>query len=185
MRYPVEHKAEVRERIVATAARALREEGLAGVSVPELMRRAGLTHGGFYNHFADRDALVAEAVASAAAQTVADVFEIGDGNPRSALAVYLSPEHVATPGAGCVLAALGGEAAHANSPRVRAAFARAARGFLGHVQRLLAPGSRARLDDAALATASQMVGAVVLARLVDDPALARRILAASRTQSAL
>ena len=185
MRYPAEHKAEVRERIVAAAARALREEGLAGVSVPALMRRAGLTHGGFYNHFADRDALVAEAIARAAAETEADVFEASAGNPRAVLAAYLSPAHVATPGAGCVVAALGGEAVHAESARVRAAFAKAARGFLGHVQRVFAPGTRARVDDAALATASQMVGAVVLARLVDDPALSRRILAASRAQSPL
>lgn len=185
MRYPAEHKAEVRERIITAAARALREDGLSGVSVPDLMRRAGLTHGGFYNHFADRDTLVAEAVARAAEETAADVFEASSGDPRAALAAYLSPEHVAAPGAGCVLAALGSEAAHAESPRVRTAFARAARGFIGYVQRLRTPGSRARIDDAALATASQMIGAVVLARLVDDTELARRILGAARAASRL
>lgn len=180
MRYPTEHKAEVRTRIVAAAAHALRAEGLNGVSVPALMRRAGLTHGGFYNHFADRDALVAEAVARAAAQTAEDVFEANADDPRAAIATYLSPEHLAMRSEGCVLAALGGEAAHVNSTRVRRAFAIAARGFLGHVQRLRLPGSRTRLDDAALVTASQMIGAVVLARLVDDATLAERILAATR-----
>lgn len=180
MRYPVEHKAEVRERIVATTARALRERGLAGVSVPELMRRAGLTHGGFYNHFADRETLVAEAVAHAAAETAARVFEGGVGDPGATLAAYLSPEHVADPGTGCVLAALGSEAAHAESPRVRAAFTTAARGFLRYVQHMRTPKARTRLDDVALVTASQMVGAVVLARLVDDPSLAERILGAAQ-----
>ena len=185
MRYPAEHKAEVRDRIVATAARALREEGLDGASVPELMRRAGLTHGGFYNHFPDREALVAEAVARAAAETGEAVFEAHEGDPGAVLAAYLSPEHVASPGGGCVLAALGAEAAHSGSRRVRRAFAAAARGFLAYVQRVVAPSSRRGPDDGALVVASQMIGAVVLARLVDDAALSARILKSVRRAAAV
>jgi TetR/AcrR family transcriptional repressor of nem operon len=184
MRYPAKHKAEIRERIVAEAARALREEGLDAVSVPRLMQRVGLTHGGFYNHFEDRDALVAEAVARAAAETGEGVFEAHEGDAEAVLATYLSPEHVASPGGGCVLAALGGEAAHADSPRVRRAFAAAARGFLAYAQRMISPTARRRLDDDALVVASQMIGAVVLARLVDDRALATRILASARRAAA-
>lgn len=184
MRYPADHRTVVRDRIVAAAARALREKGLDGVSVPALMRHAGLTHGGFYHHFPDRDTLVAEAVARAAAETGAAVFEGNADDRDAALAAYLSPEHVASPGDGCVLAALGAEAAHAESPRVRGAFATAARGFLAYVQRLVAPASRRRPDDDALVLSAQMIGAVVLARMVDDPALAARILRAVRRASA-
>lgn len=184
MRYSAEHKADVHERIVTEAARALRERGLDGVSVPALMQRVGLTHGGFYNHFEDREALVAKAVAHAAAETGAAVFEAHDGDREAVLAAYLSPEHVAGPGGGCVLAALGGEAAHSDSPRVRRAFAAAARGFLTYVQRLVATVARRTPDEDALVVAAQMIGAVVLARLVDDPALAARILKATRRAAA-
>lgn len=166
------------------AARALREAGLGGVSVPEIMRRAGLTHGGFYNHFADRDELVAEAITRAAQETARRVFDANAQSPKRALATYLSAEHVANRGEGCVLAALGGEGAHTSSDRVREAFAAAARGFLTRVQRLRTPASRVRLDDSALVIASQMIGAVMLARLVDDSALAERILAAVRSANA-
>lgn len=184
MRYSAEHKAEVRERIVTEAARALRERGLDGVSVPALMQRVGLTHGGFYNHFEDRDALVAKAVARAAAETGADVFEAHEGDAEAVLAAYLSSEHVTGPGGGCVLAALGGEAAHSDSPRIRRAFAAAARGFLAYVQRFVTPAARRTPDDDTLVVASQMIGAVVLARLVDDPAMAARILRAARRAAA-
>ncbi len=69
MRYPDGHKEEVRASIVASAARTLRKKGLAGLSIPALMKEAGLTHGGFYLHFHNRDELVAEAVMAAAEGT--------------------------------------------------------------------------------------------------------------------
>ena len=74
MRYPDGHKEQVRAQIVRTAARALRELGLEGISIPALMKKAGLTHGGFYVHFKDRDDLVAAAVEHAAAETGARVL---------------------------------------------------------------------------------------------------------------
>ena len=74
MRYPESHKAETRERIVRAAATALRKSGLAGVSIPALMKQAGLTHGGFYGYFRDRDELVADAIVSAASDTANGVF---------------------------------------------------------------------------------------------------------------
>jgi TetR/AcrR family transcriptional repressor of nem operon len=179
MRYSAEHKESVRARIVEAAAKALRRSGLDGVSVPALMKKAGLTHGGFYVHFADKDELVAEAVRFAAHQTARRVFE-GSAGVEEMLAAYLSMGHVDHREEGCVLGALGTEAPH-QKPTVRRAFAEMARGFVRHVERKLHPKSeRAKLSDEALVTASKMLGAIMLARLVDDDALAKRILAATR-----
>ncbi len=176
MRYPEGHKEETRARIVEAASRALRREGLAGVSVPALMKRAGLTHGGFYGHFRDRDALVCEAVAFAAGETAEALFERAP-DLASAVEVYLSQAHLDHPERGCVLAALGSEARQQPAP-VRAAFAKAARGFIEGVARRL--GGKPSPTDEALALASRLVGALVLARLVDDPHLAGRLLEAAR-----
>lgn len=179
MRYAEGHKAEVREQILRAAAAALREGGLTGVSIPALMKRAGLTHGGFYGYFPDRDALVAEAVAVAGAETAKGVF--ADDVPLGEmLRRYLSGEHVAHPERGCVVAALGSEGGRQSAP-VRRAFAHVARGLIGLVAKKVDAGQpkRAPSDDA-LRTAATMVGAVVLARLVDDQHLAGRILRAAR-----
>lgn len=180
MRYPAGHKEAVRERIVAAAASALRERGLSAVSIPELMKAIGLTHGGFYAHFESRDDLVAAAIEAAGAQNAREVF--GDDVPLAdALRAYLSEEHVAHPGVGCVVAALGTDGARQAKP-VRRAFANVAKGLLRLVDRKLHPTTRGPREpsDEALRLASTMVGAVVLARLADDPALAQRVLAAAR-----
>lgn len=185
MRYPKGHKEEVRASIVASAARALRRHGLASVSVPALMKEAGLTHGGFYGHFKNRDELVAEAVMIAAEATGKGVLSKEAGDLERTLQLYLSTEHVAHPEGGCVLAALGTEGRTQPGP-VRRAFAKAARGFVELLGEKT-PGSakaKAKKDgepsDEALALASKMIGAVILARLVDDDALAKRILAAAK-----
>jgi len=183
MRYPDGHKQAVRQKIVEAASRALRREGLAGVSIPALMKRAGLTHGGFYVHFCDRDELVAEAARFAGDETGARVFD-GTGSVEEMLEAYLSPQHVAHPEAGCVVAALGGEGAR-QPTRVRRAFDEVARGLVVLVQRKLTPRrDRERApSDEALALTARMVGAVVLARMVDDPKLAARILAAAKAEA--
>lgn len=183
MRYPESHKAEVKERIVRAAATALRRSGLSGVSIPALMKHAGLTHGGFYGYFRDRDALVAEAIASAASDTANGAF--AEGLPlEETLRRYLSDGHVAHPEQGCVVAALGAEGGHQPAP-VRRAFAEVARGLLRLVDKKLHPTRTSRApSDEALRLAATMVGAVVLARLVDDEALAGRILKAARASHA-
>lgn len=194
LRYTAQHRDEARVRIVAAAARAIRERGLAEATIADIMGRAGLTHGAFYHHFADRDALLAEAISAATVDTRERVFADGV-DAASMLDMYCSLDHAAAPGEGCVLAALGTEAAHQEASPVKAAFATAARGFIEHVARALRPAARGsrrdpgagphaaiprRLDDEALALAARMIGAVVLARLVDDRRLAARILAAAR-----
>lgn len=180
MRYPDGHKEAVRANILDLAARALRKDGLGGVSIPGLMKAAGLTHGGFYGYFQNRDELVAQAVLLAAQQTGARVLSDDAVDREGMLRAYLSEEHVAHPEMGCVVAALGTEAPKQAAP-VRRAFAEAARGLLRAVDKQL--GRRRRggsLSDEGLRLAAQMVGAVVLARLVEDEELARRLLAAVR-----
>jgi TetR/AcrR family transcriptional repressor of nem operon len=177
MRYTAEHKETVRAKIVDEASRALRRSGLDGVSIPALMKRVGLTHGGFYAHFADRDELVAEAVRQGAEQTAARVFE-GVPSLDASLNAYLSAEHAEHPEEGCVVAALGADAPRQRAP-VRKAFAYAARGLLALVQKKLSPATR-ELSDEALEVTSRMVGALVLARIVEDPKLASRLLATAR-----
>lgn len=178
MRYPESHKQAVRARILAAAAEELRRHGLSGIGIPALMKRAGLTHGAFYAHFPNRDALVAEAIRTAAAASAEGPLA-GALPLEQTLAHYLSPEHLAHPERGCVIAALGGEGARQPAP-VRSAFAAAARGLLAAIESKLHPRRPSpEPSDAALRLVSAMVGAVVLARLVDDPALARRLLAAA------
>ena len=177
MRYPDGHKEEVRARIIHAASKALRRYGLEGVSIPDLMKRVGLTHGGFYTHFKSRDALVAEAVSAAAQETAEGVFS-GSLSLAEAVGRYLSLGHLENPAAGCVLAALGADGVR-QPKRVRGAFAEVARGFLGLVERKLHPQSDCPSDEA-LVRAATMIGAVVLGRLVGDEALSQRILSAAR-----
>lgn len=198
MRYAEGHKQAVRQRILEAASEELRRQGLSGIGIPALMKRAGLTHGAFYAHFQSRDALVAEAIRTAAAASAEGPLA-EELSLEQSLASYLSPEHVAHPERGCVIAALGGEGGR-QSASVRAAFAAAARGLLGAIERKLHPRppatapsgdepgdatpsdatpSDATPSDAALQLASAMVGAVLLARLVDDPVLAQRLLEAA------
>ena len=177
MRYPDEHKDTVRARIVETASRALRRSGLDGVSIPALMKKVGLTHGGFYSHFGDRDELVAEAVRHAALETAEGVFESAP-TLDAALAAYLSEQHADHPDHGCVVAALGADAPRQRAP-VRKAFGWAAVGLLQLVQDKLDSRQKTPSDEA-LELTSRMVGAIVLARLLDDPRLTARLLAVAR-----
>ena len=182
MRYAVGHKQAVRERILQAAAAELRCKGLSGIGIPALMQRAGLTHGAFYAHFPSRDTLVAEAIRTAAAASAAG--PLADAHSlEECLAAYLAPEHLSHPERGCVIAALGGEGARQPAP-VRAAFAEAVRGLLASIERKLhplpaQPAPSPAPSDEALRLVSAMVGAVLLASLVDDPAMAQRLLAAT------
>jgi TetR/AcrR family transcriptional repressor of nem operon len=179
MRFPKEHKARVRERIVRAAARKLRGAGLEGPSVPDLMKEAGLTHGGFYGYFRGRDELVAEAVRNAATETAEGLFKASP-ELTAVLNTYLSEDHLRRPNSGCVVAALGSDGWR-KGKKVRAAFADAAEGLARLVDEKLGPVARgAAISDRALAVTAQMVGAVVLGRLVDDPVLAARIVSAGR-----
>jgi TetR/AcrR family transcriptional regulator, transcriptional repressor for nem operon len=179
MRFPREHKAQVRERIVGAAAEKLRRDGLEGPSVPDLMKEAGLTHGGFYGYFRSRDELVAEAVRHAATETAEGLFRTSP-DLTAVMNSYLSEEHIRHPNSGCVVAALGSDGWR-KGKKVRAAFAEVAEGLARLVDEKLEAGAKGNaISDRALAVTAQMIGAVVLGRLVADPKLARRIVSAGR-----
>lgn len=171
--------AQNRERIIEVAARLFRERGFDGIGVAELMNFAGLTHGGFYGHFASKEDLMAQACARAlegSLDALHQVAERGGGNALSAVAsAYLSPAHRDRPGEGCALAALGAEAARHGSP-VRGAFTQGVRSLADRLTRLLPGKSKRAKRERALAIFASMVGALVLARAVDDAELSEEVL---------
>lgn len=179
MKVSREQAAENRQRIVETASRLFRERGLDGIGVADLMKSAGLTHGGFYGHFASKEDLMARACASAVEGSLAkwrERIEAAPDDPIAAVtALYLSPNHCKQPGEGCALAALGSEAARHGAP-VRHALTEGLREFIDLLTAIVPGRSDAVRREKAQAIFASMVGAVVLARSVDDPALAEQIL---------
>lgn len=184
VRYPGGHKEKTREQIVSAAARAFREEGVAGVSVGELMGRAGLTHGGFYAHFRSKDQLVAEACRCALRESSTRLIEAArKAPPEERLAAfiraYASAAHRDDPGGGCIMPALAAELGRHDAPEVRAAFTESFNERVAMLARAL-PEDGTDRTDRALALMSGLAGAVMLSRAVDDRVLSDRILQASR-----
>jgi TetR/AcrR family transcriptional repressor of nem operon len=177
MRVNREKAAENRERIVETASRLFRERGVDGVGIDAIMSGAGLTHGGFYGHFESKDDLVVEAVQCALARTVEKQSEFTD--LRDLVADYLSERHLADRADGCAIAALGGDLARQNDG-ARCGLTAHVRAQLERFTRLLKNGPERQRRRRAIATLAGMVGALTLARAVDDPALSGEILAAAR-----
>lgn len=179
MRRTNEQKGETRQHIVDAAGRLFRQHGIDAVGVDAIMHAAGLTHGGFYGHFASKEALVAEVASASLARSAARWTSISGAYPADAaleriVGPYLDPAHVAEVGRGCVLTTLGPEVAR--RPEARPGIAASVRVMANALGRCLPEGD----DAAALAALSTMVGAVVLARLADSPALAETILAAAK-----
>jgi TetR/AcrR family transcriptional repressor of nem operon len=182
MRYPASETAEKHDRILSHASRLFRERGFDGVTVSEIMKSTGLTHGPFYNHFASKDALVAESLAHASEAALAQMPDAAQ-SPEAMVAYvarYLSLAHRDTPGEGCILPALGAEVGRA--PGAQAAVTAHVRAIVDRLQRFFPwPAKRnARRD--AIRMFSAMVGAQVLARAVDDAAFADEVLAAVRSE---
>ena len=174
MRMSREAMDEHHRAIVAGGARMLRERGIEGVSIAELMQSVGLTHGGFYRHFASKDAFVAEASAHAFAEVAA--MRSGAGNtsePKDQLEAwieyYLSDQHMTSPGIGCPIAALAQDV-HRSSDSVRAVFAEGIDHVLAWMSERLPGNTQARQALAARLLAA-MVGAVVTARTSSQPDL--------------
>jgi AcrR family transcriptional regulator len=160
------------ERIVEAAARAIRRSGYDGTSVADIMKEAGLTHGGFYAHFASREAMLAEAADRAGAEAVAASTRIAaTGPPEQALQrllqAYLSKEHLKAAEMGCPAAALGSEMPR-QAPEVRRAATRRIKEMIDVVARQSPNWGRPDAHPHALVTVATMVGALVLARAVDD-----------------
>ncbi|GJE37102.1 TetR/AcrR family transcriptional regulator [Methylobacterium persicinum] len=163
-----------RQRVVEVAAGLFRERGLHGVGVVDIMAAAGMTHGGFYGQFANKDALAAEAFDVALA-------EENRGTTNTVVANYLSLGHVKSPGRGCPLAALANDVSReAPDSLVRARFTRGVEGLAALIAGLTPKASKERRRRRALATTATLVGAVVLARAVDDEELANELLQAAQ-----
>jgi TetR/AcrR family transcriptional regulator, transcriptional repressor for nem operon len=183
-RYSADHKAQTHRRIVSRAGVQLRQRGLHGVSVAELMAEAGLTHGGFYAHFPSRDALVAAACRDMLARTAARLNAAADAvspleSRRALIEAYLTAAHRDAPGRGCAVAALGPEVARA-APEVRQALADGIRELIDVVAECTpaATYDQARRD--AIATMATLVGTLVLARAAGEAPLSDEILEAGR-----
>jgi AcrR family transcriptional regulator len=170
-------------RIVEVAARTLRRDGYAGVGVADVMKQAGLTHGGFYAHFASREALLAEAIeragttsAQALDRRMAKARADGHSALRALVESYLSDAHLRGPETGCVVAALSSEMPR-QAPGLLAPAAERVRKLIGVVRRALPEGGS---PEQAMAIASAMVGALQLARALGAGAEAKAMLAAAR-----
>lgn len=179
MKVSREQAAESRQRVIEIASKLFREHGLDGIGVADLMKSAGFTHGGFYRHFGSKEDLMAEACAQAVRASVAKLRERIDQAPENPLAAvtssYLSSAHCERPGEGCALAALGSEASR-HGEAVRHALTKGVGEFIDLLMPIVPGRSKAARREKALATYASMVGAVVLARSVDDPLLAEQIL---------
>jgi TetR/AcrR family transcriptional repressor of nem operon len=167
------------ERIVEAAARAIRRSGYDGTGVADIMKEAGLTHGGFYAHFASREAMLAEAADRAGAEGVAAVARVAAAAPaRKALdalvRAYLSKEHVDGVESGCAVAALGSEMPR-QAPSVRRAATRRIKEMIDLVARQFPDWGQPGAHEQAMVAAATMVGALVLARAVDDPRLSKAL----------
>lgn len=181
MRYSDTHKAETRTRIVRNAAAAFRKHGVDGIGVAALMKKAGLTHGGFYAHFESKDALVGEAIDAAFEQSLASLaatVEISDVEQRrdALMSRYLSEAHRDQPASGCVFAAIGSDAARLK-PALRSRFDANFETMIG----LMTQGSdEPEVRAAAIARYTAAIGALIVSRAVRSKALSDEVLAAAR-----
>jgi TetR/AcrR family transcriptional regulator, transcriptional repressor for nem operon len=171
------------ERIVTAAARATRRSGYDGTGVADIMKEVGLTHGGFYAHFASREAMLAEAADRAGAESVATLTRVAEAAPPheallSLMRAYLSKEHVNGVETGCPIAALGSEMPR-QAPKVRRAATRRIKEVIDVVARHSPEREEKGGHDYALVAVATMVGALVLARAVDDPKLSEALRKAS------
>lgn len=164
------------ERIVSVAARAIRRSGYEGTGVADIMKEAGLTHGAFYAHFESREAMLAEAARQACAESAAAAVDAVAGVPPGQalefmLGAYLSKEHLEHAEIGCPMAALGSETSR-QAPEVRRVFTRHIKEMIDLLARQSPDWGQPAAHERALVTIAAMVGALVLARAVDEPGLA-------------
>ena len=175
MRKSREEAAQTRQRIVDAASCEFRKCGIIATGLNDLMKAAGLTHGGFYKHFESKDQLVAEACAAAADAVIASPGMEAQPTINAAVAAYLSTRHRDDPASGCPLAAIGSELSRTDKTTREAA----TEGF----KRLVAVlAGKSKTQDArrrALVAVATMIGAVTMSRVVTDAGLSAEILHAA------
>ena len=184
MRYSREHKLETHARIVKKASVRLREKGAHGIGVADLMKEAGLTHGGFYAHFDSREALVIEAFTHAMDRSTERWRRLAEQTPpekRLAMIVntYLTPLHRDDPGHGCAVPTLGAEIAR-ESPKTRKVFAGRLEQMIDTLAAQLPGVPRKAARKQAISAIATMMGTLVLARVAGSGEFSDEILAAGR-----
>jgi TetR/AcrR family transcriptional regulator, transcriptional repressor for nem operon len=184
MRYSREHKKETHARIVRKASIRLREKGAHGIGVADLMKEAGLTHGGFYAHFDSRDALVVEAFAYAMDRSLEHWRKLtGEIAPEKRLAMiidtYLTPTHRDDPGHGCAITSLGAEIAR-ESPKTRRAFALKMEQLIDLIADQIQEMPRKAARKQATSLLATMMGTLVLSRIAGSGELSDEVLQAGK-----
>jgi TetR/AcrR family transcriptional regulator, transcriptional repressor for nem operon len=184
MRYRPEHKAEIHQKIVKDAARRVRAEGMSGAAVAAVMHDNGLTHGGFYRHFRDKDELLMESLHEAFGE-IGDVLVAAaeqappGGAWKAIVRTYLSPEYCEQVERGCPLTALAPDMARAGGSTRGRILAE----LVGYKNRMVPfmPGQRTNDKERAFfAMFSTMIGAVDIARMMPDRASQEKVLASAR-----
>ena len=178
MRYEKGRKEMTRKRIIDIASKRFRRDGIDTVGLAKLMSDAGLTHGGFYNHFRSKEDLVSTALVSSLHATIEDLkhrLQKGGGSLDSLLHTYLHPVHRDRPDRGCAIAALGTEVAR-RPDETKEAFSREIGEFFQVIERLLPEVPQEKRRETATAIFSTMVGALQLSRIVTDKVLSETIL---------
>ena len=181
-------KEQTHDRIVDVASRAIRRSGYSGTGVADIMKEAGLTHGGFYAHFESRDALLAEAASRACADSAALVSSVVASAPpgkvlQAMMAAYLAPEHIADIETGCPLAALASEVPRQAEP-VRQVADSYIKKMIEAFAHQMPDRSPLEANQQAMALLCSLIGTTVLARAVADPELSAALCAATMKQFA-
>lgn len=174
MKVSREQMAENRRRILEVASRLFKDKGFESVSVAEIMKAAGQTHGGFYGHFSSKDDLVAKTLAHALADDSTEEHEFS-----AYLKSYLAPRHRDNPQKGCPTASFAAPVRHQAS-EARLVMTEGVRSQLEKIEKAL-PDSLPDRRSAAIGSWSAMVGAIVLARAIEDPELSDEILKQTQT----
>ncbi|MBA5689121.1 TetR/AcrR family transcriptional regulator [Rugamonas apoptosis] len=174
------------ERIVEVAARVIRRSGYDGTGVADIMKEAGLTHGGFYAHFESRDALLAEAGDRAGAESVALAARVAAAAPpgqavQAMMEAYLSPGHISAIETGCPVSALGSEMPR-QAPEVRRAATTHIKEMIDVFARQMPDWGQQQAHERAMALVCALIGTTMLARAVDDPRLSEALCGATMKQ---
>jgi TetR/AcrR family transcriptional regulator, transcriptional repressor for nem operon len=185
-RKPASRKEATHERIVDVASRAIRRSGYGGTGLADIMKEAGLTHGGFYAHFESRDALLAEAAGRAGAESVGLASRIAAAAPpgkavQAMMQAYLSPEHIAAIETGCPVTALGSEMPR-QAPEVRRAATIHIKEMIDLFARQMHDWGQPGAHERAMALVCAMIGTAMVARAVDDPKLSTALCTAALKQ---
>ena len=185
MRVSRAQAAKNRETVIDVASRLFREYGFDGIGLKDLMEAAGLTQGAFYKQFASKEDLAAQASLRALESATRRWSAAATANSQdplgAALAFYLSKRHREEKAEGCPIVALGSDAARQGA-HVKASFEAGIKAHLELLGRLISAANHTKRDSKAMTILSTMVGALTLARVVNDPGLARRFLASAAEQ---